>query len=379
MVMKNKLKYYHITLKGVNLNRIYKQCKMQNIEMHNIDRKNYKHLEFDVDYRNKKKIKEYIKSQNYDYEEQQSAISKAGKFFVYRFGIIIGILFFLITNIVSGFFVWDIRVYGNESVSKEIIISVLNNDNIRVGSIVNSSKLQNAENTLTNNIEDISLCSIIKKGTVIIVNIKEKLKNEEITSMYNGKDIVATENMTITELNVANGTAKKKVGDSVKQGEIIVAGYVINSSGKKITCKANASVKGKTWRTATETYYKQIEVNNRTGKKSVVSYLSLFGNLFPVKCQKNNFELYEEEEKEVVLMNNFLPFKMLVTTQYEITKQMVEQNFENDKEIVLERCQKNAYAQVKNGDHITKIFDTISEEKDCFVVTSYIEVLIELG
>ena len=377
--MKNKYRYLHITLKGVNLSRIFKQCTNKNIQLYNLNRKSYKHLEFDIDIKSKNKVKEYAKSQNYEYQEDNSGFNRVVNFFKYRFGIVIGAIFFLIANILSGFFVWDIKIYGNSTISSSAIVEVLKNNNIKVGGIVSSSSLSGIETILTNQIEDISLCSVIKKGTAIIVNIKEKLKNEEIISMYNGKDIVATENFTIIELSVSNGTAQKKVGDSVKKGEVIVAGYVKNASGKKVTCKANATIKAKTWRTATEIYQKQIEINHRTGKKVKQQYLTLFGMKFPIKNQQNNFEFFEEEENEVTIKNNFLPFKMYVKTQYEVTKQMIAQNFEADKQIVVERCQKKAYESVKNGDEITNIFDVISEEKNCYVVTSYIEVCFELS
>jgi similar to stage IV sporulation protein len=377
--MKNKYRKIHVSLKGVNLNRIYKHCSSENIEIFNVDRKDYKHIEFDIDYKDKNKLKNFIKSQNYEYEEAKTGFNKILDFFKYRFGILIGVIVFLIINIFSGIFIWDIKIYGNNIVSNEQILSVLKNNKIMVGGAVNNSILNNIETTLTNQIEDISLCSVVKKGTTIIVNVKEKLKNEEIESMYQGKDIIATENLTIIELSVSNGTPLKKIGDSVKKGDIIVAGYIFNSAGEKIICKANAQIKAKTWRTATEVYQKQVEVKTRTGNKSKTSFLSLFGMNFNVKSQKNQFENFEEETNVVLLKNSFLPFKMTVTTQYEVIIQTVEQDFEKDKQQLIENCQKNAYSFVKQSDVITQVFDEISEEKDCFIVTSYVEVIFQLS
>ena len=377
--MKNKYRKIHVSLKGVNLNRIYKHCSSENIEIFNVDRKDYKHIEFDIDYKDKNKLKNFIKSQNYEYEEAKTGFNKILDFFKYRFGILIGVIVFLIINIFSGIFIWDIKIYGNNIVSNEQILSVLKNNKIMVGGAVNNSILNNIETTLTNQIEDISLCSVVKKGTTIIVNVKEKLKNEEIESMYQGKDIIATENLTIIELSVSNGTPLKKIGDSVKKGDIIVAGYIFNSAGEKIICKANAQIKAKTWRTATEVYQKQVEVKTRTGNKSKTSFLSLFGMNFNVKSQKNQFENFEEETNVVLLKNSFLPFKMTVTTQYEVIIQTVEQDIEKDKQQLIENCQKNAYSFVKQSDVITQVFDEISEEKDCFIVTSYVEVIFQLS
>ena len=41
---------------------------------------------------------------------------------------------------------------------------------------VSVPNLQDIETALTNSIDSISLCSVIKKGTSVIVNIKENIK-----------------------------------------------------------------------------------------------------------------------------------------------------------------------------------------------------------
>ncbi len=373
--MKSTFKKIHVSLKGVNLSRIYKECQKNNIELYNINRKDYKNIEFDIEYKNKSKLKDISKFQKYEYqEEQKKGFNKFINFLKYRFGILIGLLFFISVNFFSNFFVWNIKIYGNDRVTNEQIILTLNKNNISVGKIVNTANLQNIETKLSNEIEDISLCSVIKKGTTIIINIKEKLFNQELESDEIGKDIIAPINLTITELFVSNGTALKKVGDSVKKGETIVAGYVLNSNGRKIECKANASINAKTWHTSSVNYPKKKEVTTRTGKVNKQSYLTLFGMKFNIKNSNNTFENFEEEQTEQIISNNFFPFVLHVKKQYEVTKSYVEQNFELDKQKVLKQCQKEAQKRVDKNQEVVKTFDTILEQEDCFVVTSYVEV-----
>lgn len=377
--MKNKLNLVHISLKGVNLNRIYKYCQKENIQLYDINRKDYKNIEFDINYKDKKHFYELVKMQNYEYlESQTQGANKIKNFLKMRFFLIFGAFLFIIFNIFSSFMVFDIKIYGNTRVEKSQIIEVLNSYNINIGKLINNQNFNFIETEITNNIDDISLCSIIKKGSTIIVNIKEKLKNDELEFISQGKDIVATKNFTITELVVANGTAKKKVGDSAKAGDVIVAGYVVDANGKKINCKASASIKAKTWLSATEIYPKQLELNVRTGKKITNSYFQLFGIKYPIKSNKNEFAFFEEEIQEDLIKNNFLPFKMYTTTYYEVTKQIVDQNFELDKQKILEKCQKQAYSKVVDTSLVSNIFDTITEENDCFVVTSYVEINLEI-
>ena len=377
--MKNSFKYIHISLNGVNLSRIYKECKKNDIELYNIDRKDYKNIEFDIKNSHKKALKIIAKSQRYEYREDSNfGFLKLINFLKFRFGILIGVLFFVIANIFSSFFVWDIKIYGNRNVTNDEILQVLKNQNICVGGVYKSSNLENIETTLTNSIESISLCSVIKKGTSIIVNIKEKLDVDDIISINADSDIVATTNLTIIDLNVVSGTALKKIGDSVMAGETIVASYILNCRGEKVPCKANAKIKAKTWHTCSEEYYKTVEINTRTGRVIKNSYLTLFSMKFNSKNNKINFENYEEETKEILLTkNNFLPFKHHVSTYYEVVATQTTQDFEKDKQNVIERCQKNAYKQVSSKEEVTNIFDIITEQEDRYIVTSYVEVIFE--
>ncbi len=374
-----RIKRVRISLCGVNMNRIYRECKKHNIEMFNVDRKDYKSIEFDIDSKDKKLVKNIAKSQRYEFAEKQSyGFAKLKNFLKLRFGILIGAIIFVALNIFSGFFVWNIEIYGNQTVSNEEILNVLKEENIILGKQFANTPLSNVENAITNNLDRISLCSVIKKGTTIIVNVKEKLIAEDAENINGDNDIVALTNLTITELNVINGTALKKVGDSVKAGETIVAGYILDGSGNKISCNVNAKIKAKTWHTATEIYYKELEVSHRTGKKITNSYITFFDMKFNVKNRPNTFEYFEEESKKsIITKNNFLPFYMNTTTFYEIQKEKILQNFDQDKQNVIDRCQKLAYKKVNENETVTRIFETITEEEDRFIVTSYVEVVFE--
>ena len=345
--MKNNIKFVHIGLRGVNLNRVFKECGKQNISLFNIDRK-------------------------------EKGFEKLKNSFVLRFGILIGAFLFVILNILSSFFVWNIKVYGNSRIPTKNILAVLESEGIKKGSFKNTKNVETLESSLLNSIEDISLCSVVFKGTTVIVNIKEKLFVEEIDGTGESDDIVATENCTITELVVVNGTAQKKVGDSVKKGETIVAGFVLDASGGKIPCKANATIKAKTWRTATEEYQKTIVVATRTGNVCTQRYMSFLGLNILIANQTNNFENFEEEVTETLLPNNFLPMKITTKTFFETTLSQKDQNFDADKQSVLQRTQSEAMQKVGKSEQISNVFDVIEETADAFVVTSYVEVLIEL-
>ena len=376
--MPNKNSMIKVFLHGVNLRRVFKTCKENDIELYDISQTDYKNIEFNIQYKNKKKIEQIAKTNNCKITTNNGfGATKYLHFLFSRLGIIIGIILFFAINIFANFFVWDIKIYGNEFVQNDEIMALLGQNNIKKGSIISKITPKYVEDCITNNIEKVSMCSVIKKGTTIIINLKEKVLQSEIKSINGNGDIVATNNLTIIDLDVVSGTALKKIGDSVKAGDVIVAGYILDTNGNKISCTANAKIKAKTWHSATEIYYKQIDVQTKTGNKISVSNLSLFGTYFPVRTPEIPFENYVVETSEKYIQNNFLPIKMTTIKYFETTQQKVQQNFDVDKQAVLERCQSKAMSYVSESETVYKTFDVIDEESDRFVVTSYVEVTFD--
>jgi sporulation protein YqfD len=369
-----------VKLSGVNLNRIYKECASKNIKLFNIDRKDYKNIVFDVEKKNIPILKEIAKVQNFEFEIMKTyGFVKVISFLSKRIGLCIGAIAFLFLIIFNSFFIWNIKIYGLENISSGEIISVLNQCGIKSGTMFFGADFEDIEEKLLDNVEDISLCSIIKKGSTIIVNIKEKLSSDELTDSTNQTDIVANQNMTIKSISVVQGTAQKKVGDSVKKGEVIVAGYFVDTSGNSVPCKANAQITATVWFTETETYQKQKEVLTKTGKKIVSSHLEFLGMNFAVKNNQNTFECFEEETTtSQIFKNNLLPFNLVTTTYYEATKEIVSQNFSAEKDTIIQNLEQKAIQKVPVNLVVSKTFSTVVENENDFVITSYAEVDIEL-
>lgn len=368
-----------VKLSGVNLNRIYKECLSNDIEMYNINRIDYKNIVFDIEKSKLKEVKRIAQNQNYEFFVlRQYGVLKLFSFLTKRIGILVGIAIFLLTTVLSPFFVFNIKIYGNKRVESGDILSILNTNGINCGSMLFNANFEQIEKKLLDNLDELSLCSVVKKGSVVIVNVKEKLfLNEAIDTSQ--KDIVATQNMTIRSLSVVQGTALKKIGDSVKAGEVIVAGYFLDTNGQRVECKANASIGATVWFSKTQTYQKIKPETVRTGKKIVNSKMTLFGANFFIKNEKNTFESFDTVESvNPVFKNNILPFYLLTTIYYETTTNYVEQNFERDKQTVLQNLEREVLSEISNDLSIAKTFNTINETQEAFVVTFYAQVDVDL-
>lgn len=368
-----------VKLSGVNLNRIYKECLANNIKLYNIDRQDYKNILFDVSKKDLAQIKQIAKKQNYQlFVIKQYALAKLFSFVVSRIGILIGVAIFLFTSVFSSFFVWNVKIYGNTNVTNSQILDCLKQNGINVGSFFAGKDLQKIEENLIENLDQVSLCSIIKKGTSIVVNIKEKLDTEQLISTSSA-DIIATQNMTIKSLQVVQGTALKKVGDTVKAGETIVAGYFVDSNGNKISCRANAKISATIWFSKNYVYPKTKEVFERTNNKAVQSKLSFFGLDIAIKNQQNTFEFFDEQTTtNYVFNNNFLPIKICTTTFYQTKKVLIEQNFEQDKDKICKQLQDELLQQIPQNLRDVDISQTINENENSFSVSCYAQIDVEL-
>lgn len=370
--------FQRVKISGVNLNRLYKECQKNNISLFDINRINYKNIEVDIDKKDLAKVKQICKEQNYSIDTLKSfGLVKLFSQLKSRIGIIVGCFIFIFLAILNSFFVWDIKVYGNSRIETSQIISILNKQGIKVGKTFAKFDSNLLENSILNQLEDISLCSVVKKGNCIIINIKEKLEASAEVNASN--DVVAEQNMTIKSINVIQGTALKKAGDSVKKGEVIVAGYFEDINGTRRKCKANAVVSATTWFTSTETYQKIANKKTRTGKKCVESYFSIFKLKLPISKKQNSFKNFDSEENEsYVFVNNILPVKKITKTFFEVEITPVKQDFEKDKESIVQRCKENAIKSVPQNLKVERTFETIAETEDAFVVTAYAEVNITI-
>lgn len=366
-----------IKIKGVNINRAFKLLLKNNIHLSKINRQDYKTLTFNVKSKNVNKVFAILNNPCYTISVEKShGFLSVLNFLKKRFGIIISIVLCLIMFFVNTMFISSIKIYGNNKIQTEEILNALNNKGVYVGAKSASINLENLEDYLSYSVEGISFVSIIRKGTTIVVNVKEKLF--ELNDLSNQNvNFVAKYSGTITEMLVTDGTPLLKVGDSFKQGDVLVAGYNINGEGVKIPCVANAKIKAKIWFSYSEVFSNEVLQKVRTGKKITNYTYNLLGWNLKEKNNEINFKSFEVEEKRsYVFKNNFIPLVKNSIIYYETEEIVVNQNFEENKQEIVNRCYEKAKEKIPNGIKIEKSFDVIEEIKEGYVVSAYYETEI---
>ena len=313
--------------------------------------------------KNKRKIEKILKQFGYNIKSKSYfGLAKHLKN-ISSLGIIIGIVISIAMYIISTFFISDVLLVGNLTITSKEIMQVLENHNINKWSLKSSIDIKSLQKELEE-IEYVSYASAIIKGNALIINIKEQLTNNEIVNIGKFQPLVAKYDGKITSIKLIQGTSAVKVGDIVKLGDVLVLPYVLNDDGTKLSVQPLADITCDVWIT-TRLEVKDKEIKKIRTNNVISNYsLSLMGiNLYTTNNEVN-FENYETEEKECYLSNCLLPIKIKYTNCYEYVLKKIETNFEENKEKYIDKTRQMSLLNVKEYDIIKDESYVINKQDD---------------
>ena len=173
-----------------------------------------------------------------------------------RAGLIIGAFFAVALMILSGLFVWDVQVSGNETLTEGEVIAELRACGFGVGSYLPSLRVREVENRVLMASEEIGWLSINMEGTVARVQVIEHIEGEaaedsDLEASKRPANLVATRDGQIEYLELYRGNVVVSVGQAVKAGELLVSGLYDSKTGSFRYTRAAGNVMARTERTVT--------------------------------------------------------------------------------------------------------------------------------
>lgn len=256
-----------------------------------------------------------------------------------RYGIFVGaIAFFLILELMTGF-IWVIDINGNHKIKDTAILEACNKIGVYQGVKKNSIFPKAEREKLILELDGIAWASMNIKGSRLSVNItetKEKEKSEKYSNLKSKTDGI------IVKMDIVSGTSVVKVGDAVKEGDLLVSGIIetaddtrfVNSKGT-ITAKTKRTLKFKEnlkqtlqiptgrvkTKTALEFYGIKLPLYLGVENKPYIDSkkeqtLKFFGADLPIKIHKKRFEFYNN--KEIVFSYNTVCNRLEKALQEEI-------------------------------------------------------------
>lgn len=190
-----------------------------------------------------------------------------------RWGVTVGLVLFFAALKLLSCFVWVIEVEGNETVPDEDIISACEEIGIKEGIFSNSIEPKIARQRLLLCIDSLSWASLVVEGSRLTVDVSET-KEAEISPPCN---LRAATDGVIKKIDISAGECLVKVGQTVKEGDILVSG-VTEKAGVTNFVAAAGSITAETVREMTFKTNFLVEekfITGETAKRTVLEFFTL--------------------------------------------------------------------------------------------------------
>ena len=365
--------YTKITLIGLNLERYINVLRDKDIEINNIHRSNYNTISMYIRDEDIKVVKDI--ANNIDIEIiEYYGIKQLGRCIINRIGILIGVILSITMILILNMYTLHIKIIGLDKIQETTIIQALNDYGIYIGKI-NDYDSNDLHKYLLNNVSGISLVSTERKGTALIVNIKEKSATLEDMA----QSFVSPYNMIINDYSIFAGIGNVVKGQMVKKGDVLIyPEEYLDSDGVLHLSKPKAYMSVTIWHTATTTLMKEETIYVRTGKV-VTNYQYQIGSFSVVNhTEDNNFEYYDTEYKVQDIGEGIIPIKYTETKYYETVEETQVNDFEKVKDSLLANLTELVYNKLQGNEKIIDEFVDIVELSDRYIINKYLQCDLDL-
>ena len=160
-----------------------------------------------------------------------------------RVGVLAGVIIAVITLSILTQFVWSVSVVGNTTLDEDVILSEFEKHGVRVG--VPTSSIDNDEvaSLVMSEVESLSWVSVNMKGSVVVIEVREKTEAPEIYDASKPTNVIAGEDGVILSIDVLYGNEEVKPGSAVIKGDLLISGVIAHKDGSEKTIHADGYVK----------------------------------------------------------------------------------------------------------------------------------------
>ncbi len=165
-----------------------------------------------------------------------------------RAGMALGLLLGAILIWLSGRYVWDVRVTGNEHLTSGEVCAILRENGFGVGSRLSELDSAAIENRVMIASDRIAWMSLYMDGTVARVQIREN-EMPPAAESKRPANLVANCDGQIESLMLYRGNCLVKVGQAVRAGDLLVSGLYDSQSVGFYATRAAGEVRARVWET----------------------------------------------------------------------------------------------------------------------------------
>ncbi len=374
--------YAIIIVEGLKIERFINLSVINNIYIWDIKRLSYTSVEAKIGLGHFAKLREIVKKTNSTVKiERKSGLPfmvkklKKQKLMIFGFTMVL-VFLFIITS-----YVWMIEVTGTKTIDKAVILKNLYEEGLREGQLKRKIDNRFIENKLLIKMPELSWVGVQIKGTKAIVEVVEKRPEPEIVKRDEACNIISAKDGVISKINVLYGDGKAKSGDTVKKGQILVAGEIIRENSPVRYVHSMAQVTGRTWYEDVEEMLLEQTIYKKTGKSKSHYQLVVIGKSM-LKEKEAPFKEYNKyiEEKNVMSFGNYIfPIKIIKTIYIELQSENKKYTVEEAKERCAERLKGRIKLQIPESSVVVDSKIDYYVEKKMIKSKISVEVMEEIG
>lgn len=310
----------------------------------------------------------------------------------HRYGLIVGILIFILLTKISTEYVWDITVDGNESISDSEVINTLDELGFSVGSHIRDIDFYDICHQFVLENDKVAWISVNMEGTSARVKLIERDAKGEYGDNGTPSNIVASSDGIIVRTETIDGELCVKAGDPVTEGQLLISGVVEIGqgidTGKFILTRAKGSIYALTKRSFTVSVPLSGVKNTVKDKILAKKTLIFFGK--SIKLKENSSILGKEcdiikESERVVLFEDLnegwhIPLPVTVVTEYALITEETEYSYTEEEALkIAEKEMSLLYASAMDkAELMSKSVESVLEG-GVLKLTWEVECVIDIG
>ncbi len=366
-----------LKISGLNYEKLINLSNREGVNTYHLKRLTYTEVECEIDSSNYKKFVEILAKNKCEITSQKwSGLVGLKQGLLKRYGLFIGIILSILFCALSFTRIWKIEVLGCDNECKREIIQLLSKNSVKVGSQIARVNNEEIENYLLTSSDTFSLVSVIKEGTSLIINAKQK--NETNIKIKDFQPLLASCSGVVQSVNLIQGTLLVKVGDIVKKGDVLVAPYFMKGE-EKLDVEPKAEIMAKSWCEAICQFEENGQILVRTGNYTDIRRLDFCGINIKTKSRIVVYEYYEFTKSSKNICNNMLlPFKMIKERYYELKFVKDIRTFAEVSDTLIAESKQQARAKVSSSMTTVSEKTSISHIGPYYYVRTVIEVSLLL-
>ena len=215
------------------------------------------------------------------------------------------------------FFIWNIDLEGNQTITDDVMMEFLESKHISHGIPKFNVNCEQISKEIRKEFDDIIWVSASLEGTKLFIHVKENMDTyEENKVIEEPCDLVAKKDGIIVRIITRSGVPQVKVGDIVKAGDVLVSGTVdvLNDAKEVVSQKfvtADADILLETTVHYEEKVNHMYKKKTYTKKNRKIPFIKIGSFTLHFGWQKiayRNYDLNTTETQLKIGENFYLPF-----------------------------------------------------------------------